>query len=161
MDVVLSSGDEAAHLWKSDVPIDRRGPAADDVEDVGTTSAETLIPGPIGTDAPRKPKPLVAHRVTIIPPSGRHGQKHLCIATKRSDLVPQADQVMTQVELPRYHGPRSPLDLVALEIIFGHVFDVFHQMSRTTTVGAVHANEDKPLWKRRHQVSIAKKMPGI
>jgi hypothetical protein len=35
----------------------------------------------------------------------------------RSNPVPLADQVMTQVELPPYRGPRSPLDLVAIEIM--------------------------------------------
>jgi hypothetical protein len=38
---------------------------------------------------------------------------------------PPPDQVMTQIELPPYHGPRSPLDLVAVEIIFGHLFEAF------------------------------------
>jgi hypothetical protein len=28
---------------------------------------------------------------------------------------------MTQIELSPYHGPRSSLDLVAVEIIFGHL----------------------------------------
>jgi hypothetical protein len=32
---------------------------------------------------------------------------------------------MTQIEIPPYHRHRSPLDLVAIEIIFGHIFEVF------------------------------------
>jgi hypothetical protein len=32
---------------------------------------------------------------------------------------------MTQIELPPYRGPRSPLDVDAIEIIFGHIFEVF------------------------------------
>jgi hypothetical protein len=32
---------------------------------------------------------------------------------------------MTQIELPPYRGPRSPLNLVVVEIIFVHTFDVF------------------------------------
>jgi hypothetical protein len=32
---------------------------------------------------------------------------------------------MTQVELSPYHGPRNPLDLVTIEIIFGCIFEVF------------------------------------
>jgi hypothetical protein len=32
---------------------------------------------------------------------------------------------MTQIEIPLYCGPRSPLDLVAVEIIFGRLFVAF------------------------------------
>jgi hypothetical protein len=33
--------------------------------------------------------------------------------------------VMIQIELPPYRGPQRPLDLVAIEIVFGHLFEVF------------------------------------
>jgi hypothetical protein len=39
--------------------------------------------------------------------------------------APPTDQVMTQFVLPPYHGPRSPLDLVAIKIIFGCIFEAF------------------------------------
>jgi hypothetical protein len=50
---------------------------------------------------------------------------------------------MTQIELPPYHGPRSPLDLVAIEIIFGRLFEAFRHASqaagaRTSIGGAAH-----------------------
>jgi hypothetical protein len=35
---------------------------------------------------------------------------------------------MYQVELPPYYGPRSPLDLVAFEIVFGRMFEAIHWM---------------------------------
>jgi hypothetical protein len=44
---------------------------------------------------------------------------------KQSNLVPHADQVMTQVELPPFRGPCSPLDLVVVEIVFGCIFKAF------------------------------------
>jgi hypothetical protein len=33
--------------------------------------------------------------------------------------------LMTQIELPLYRGPRSPLDLVTIENIFGYLFEAF------------------------------------
>jgi hypothetical protein len=38
-------------------------------------------------------------------------------ALKRKQSKPPADYVMTQIELPPYHGPQSPLDLVVVGII--------------------------------------------
>jgi hypothetical protein len=32
---------------------------------------------------------------------------------------------MTQVELPPYHGPCILLDVVAIEIVFGRIFEAF------------------------------------
>jgi hypothetical protein len=37
---------------------------------------------------------------------------------------------MTQIELPPYRGPRSPLDLVAIEIIFGRLSEAFRHASQ-------------------------------
>jgi hypothetical protein len=45
------------------------------------------------------------------------------------------DQVMTQIELPLYHGSRSPLDLVAVEIIFGCFFEAFQHASQAVGAG--------------------------
>jgi hypothetical protein len=48
---------------------------------------------------------------------------------------------MTQIEFSLYRGPRSPLDLVAVEIILGRLFEAFRHTSqaagaRTSTGGA-------------------------
>jgi hypothetical protein len=129
IDVVLSHGDEATHPTKSNILVDQKVLAANDVEDVGTASAETFVLGPIGDNEHGKPKPSIADRVPIVSPSGRSGRNLLRIAVKQSDPVPQAGQVMTQVELPPNREPHSPLNLVAVEIDFGLVFEEFHQMS--------------------------------
>jgi hypothetical protein len=42
---------------------------------------------------------------------------------------------MTQIELPLYHGPRSPLNLVAIEIIFGRLFEAFRHVSQAAGTG--------------------------
>jgi hypothetical protein len=52
---------------------------------------------------------------------------------------------MTQIELPPYRGPRSPLDLVAIEFIFGHIFKAFQQISQAAAAGAMSADDNKPL----------------
>jgi hypothetical protein len=42
---------------------------------------------------------------------------------------------MSQVKLPAYHGSRSPLDLVAIEIIVGRIFEAFRQISQALVAG--------------------------
>jgi hypothetical protein len=44
---------------------------------------------------------------------------------------------MSQVKLPAYHGSRSPLDLVAIEIIVGRIFEAFRQISQALVAGAM------------------------
>jgi hypothetical protein len=92
---------------------------------VGVASAEGNAPVLIVADAPEMPKSLAVNQVLVVPPSGRHGQKHPPPAIRRSNPVPQTDQVMTQVELPPYRRPCSPLDLIAIENIFGRIFEAF------------------------------------
>jgi hypothetical protein len=100
-------------------------PAGDDTEDEGAISVEPTAPGPIGIGMTEQSIPSTAEWVLATTPFGKCGQKHLHPATRRSNLVPQADQVMTQAKLPPYHGHRSPLDVVPIEIIFGRIFEAF------------------------------------
>jgi hypothetical protein len=64
--------------------------------------------------------PSVVDQVEATAPSVG-GQKRKCPppTLKCKQSKPPADQVTTQIELPPYHRPRSPLDLVVVEIIFG------------------------------------------
>jgi hypothetical protein len=62
---------------------------------------------------------------------------------------------MTQVELPPYHKPHIPLDLVSIEIIFGRIFETFRQISQAIAAGATSIDDDKPL-KIIHQPSLKK-----
>jgi hypothetical protein len=96
---------------------------------VRTTSAKAIVPGQIDASVPGDPRPPVADPVPKVPLAKCCGNKRQPIIVKRSSPVPRANQVMTQVELPPFHGPRSPLDLVAIKIVFGHIFEVFHQIS--------------------------------
>jgi hypothetical protein len=62
---------------------------------------------------------------------------------------------MTQVELPPYRTPRSPLDLVVVKIIFGCIFEAFHQISQVVAAGAASADDNKPL-ERFHRPPLKK-----
>jgi hypothetical protein len=52
---------------------------------------------------------------------------------------------MCQVELPPCRGPRSPLDLVVIKIIFGHIFEGFQQISQVAAAGAMSVDDNKSL----------------
>jgi hypothetical protein len=56
---------------------------------------------------------------------------------------------MIQIELPPYCRPQSPLDLVAIEIIFGHIFEAFGHASQATDTGTSTGDDTQPL-KRTH-----------
>jgi hypothetical protein len=50
-------------------------------------------------------------------------KKHIVLGTKCKQDKAVADQVI--IELPPYGGPRSPLDIVTVEHIFGRLFETF------------------------------------
>jgi hypothetical protein len=60
------------------------------------------------------------------PNLGAQACKHPCIAARCSVYNCHAIEVITHIELPPYHWPHSPLDLVPSEIVFGHIFEAFH-----------------------------------
>jgi hypothetical protein len=51
---------------------------------------------------------------------------------------------MTQVELPPHRGPRSPLDSIAIEIIFGCIFEAFPRICQAAGTGAMSTDDNKP-----------------
>jgi hypothetical protein len=95
-------------------------PANDDTDGRGAISAEHITPNPIDSNLLGQTHPSVVDRVEATAPSVG-GQKRKCPppTLKCKQSKPPADQVTTQIELPPYHIPRSPLDLVVVEIIFG------------------------------------------
>jgi hypothetical protein len=99
-------------------------PASDDAGGDGANSVETLAPNPIGSSLAGESRPSAADQTTTTAPLG-DGQKkkHVVLGTKRKQDKAPADQVIT--ELPPYHGPQSPLNLVDVEHIFGCLFEVF------------------------------------
>jgi hypothetical protein len=69
-------------------------------------------------------RPSTANQTTTDVPSDSNQQKkkRVVLASKRKQPA-SFDEVIT--ELPPYRGPRSPLDLVAVEFVFGYQFEAF------------------------------------
>jgi hypothetical protein len=105
-------------------------PAGDDAKGGGATSAEHIAPNPINSNMLGQAHPSVIDRVhaTVLSANGQK-RKRPPPALKRKQSKPTTDQVMTQIKLPPYHGPRCPLDLIAVKIIFGHLFEAFRHAS--------------------------------
>jgi hypothetical protein len=99
-------------------------PAGDDAKGNGAPSIETFVPNPIGSSSVGQIRPSAANQDASTASSG-DSQKKKCIVlgTKRKQDNAMADQVI--IELPLYHGPRSPLDIVAIKHIFGRLFEAF------------------------------------
>jgi hypothetical protein len=72
------------------------------------------------------------------------GQKKKCVVlgTKRKPDRAPANQVI--IELPPYHGPRSPLDLVAVDHIFGRVFEAFRHVSQAARTSTSAGDDAQP-----------------
>jgi hypothetical protein len=101
-------------------------PPGEDADGGGATSAEHVAPNSIDSNLLGQAHPSVVDRVKATAPSaGGQKRKRPLPALKRKQSKPPADQVMTQIELPPYCGPRSLLDLVVIEIIFGRPFEAF------------------------------------
>jgi hypothetical protein len=136
--------------YKPNTPVDQKKTSAgDDAGDGGVSSVEPIAPNPINSSMLKQSDPSTDGQVsTDVPPSGGHGHKRPP-TTRRNNPILQVDQVMTQVEFPPYCGPHNPLDLVAIEIIFGHIFEAFRHISQATAAGAATTNNDRPhkkLW---------------
>jgi hypothetical protein len=101
-------------------------PASDEAEGEGISSAESIALDPISSNTPTQAHPSIADQIISSAPSaGGQKQKHPLPIPMRKPTKSSADQVMVQIELPPYRGPQRPLDLVTIEIIFGHLFEVF------------------------------------
>jgi hypothetical protein len=111
----------------------------------GASSAESITPNPISFDVVGQTHPWAADCVDTTVASGSgNKRKHAVLAAKRKPSKTSANQVMTQIEIPLYCGPRSPLDLVAVEIIFGRLFVAFWHTSQATETGASTGDGAQP-----------------
>jgi hypothetical protein len=116
------------------------------------SSAEPIAPNPISSTALGQSDPFATARVVShVPPSGKCGQKHPPLATRHNKPL---DQVITQIELHAHRGPHSPLDVVAIEIVFGCIFDVFRYITQADAAMGVVADEDHKPQKKPHQQSL-------
>jgi hypothetical protein len=140
----VSSSEE--DVTKTNTSADKRKvPAGYDAEDGGASFAESIAPNRIRSNAPEQADPSVVDRAApVVPLTGGRGHKCPPPAIRRNQPLPSADQVMTQVELPPYHRPRNPLDVIIVEIIFGCLFEAFQHISQAVVAGASTDDSTRP-----------------
>jgi hypothetical protein len=115
---------------------------------------ETLAPNPIRSSLMKMSRPSTADQTTTTAPSsGGQKKKRVALGTKCKPDKALADQVIT--ELPPYRGPRSPLDLVAIEHIFGRLFEAFRHVCQAVRSGT-SAGDDAKLSKRARAPPLKK-----
>jgi hypothetical protein len=120
--------------------IGQKEPTGDDAEGEGAPAVETLAPNLIRFSSVGESRPSAADQTTTTTPSGGgQRKKRVALGTKHKEDQPPADQVT--IELPPYHRPRSPLDLVAVDHIFVHRFEAFQLASQAARTGT-SAGED-------------------
>jgi hypothetical protein len=145
---VLSGDDDAPKIDASIANL--QAPDGDDAEGDEASSVETIAPGPIGSNTPVQTDPTTSDRGALGAPSASgHKRKHPLTIPKHRQIKTSTVQVMTQIELPPYRGPKSPLDLVAIEMIFWCLFEVFQRTSQAVGARSSVGGDTQPLNKKR------------
>jgi hypothetical protein len=85
-------------------------------------STDPIAPNPTDSSVMGDTRPSAVDQIATASSGSRQKKKNILLVSKRKQPTPLADQVMTHIELPSYRGSQSPLDLVAVEIVFGHLF---------------------------------------
>jgi hypothetical protein len=116
VDIGLSDGENNNRQNKS---------AGNDTEGKRVPSIKPISPNPTGPSMAGNTRPLAVGQIVTAPSGSKQKKKHVPLATKHKQPIPSAGQMMTHIELPPYRGPRSHLDLVAIEIVFGRLFEAF------------------------------------
>jgi hypothetical protein len=115
--------------------------AGDDVEGHGIPLIEPITSNPIGSNmAALIRPPAVDQPVSAAPLTGGQKQKHIMLASKRKTTT--SDQVIT--ELPSYHGSRNRLNLVAVNLAFGRLFEAFQHISQAIRTDAMAGADTQP-----------------
>jgi hypothetical protein len=147
---VLSGDDDSSKIDASIT--NSKALDGDDAEGDGASSVKSIAPGPFGSNVSVQTNPSTADRAALGAPSaGGHKQKRPPTVPKRKQMKDSTDQVMTQMELPPYHGPKSPLDLVTIEIIFGRLFEAFQYTSQAIGAESSADGDTQPLKKKKHR----------
>jgi hypothetical protein len=122
--------------------------AGDDAGGQGAPLAEPTASNLIGSDMAERDCPSAADQFTAAASldSGQPKRKHLVLVSKSKHHA-SSDHVTTKL-LP-HHVPRSPLGLVAVKLIFRHLFEAFQhpsQAARTDTSVGADTQPSKRLW---------------
>jgi hypothetical protein len=123
---------------------DQKQPAGDDVEGHEIPLTEPITSNPIGSDmAALVGPPVTDQSVSAAPLGGGRKWKRIMLASKRKTTT-FSDQVI--IELPSYHGSRNRLNLVAVNLAFGRLFEAFQHVSqviRTDTTARAYTQPAK------------------
>jgi hypothetical protein len=99
-------------------------------------TTEPIPPNPTESSVAGDTHPLGVGQIAAASLGSRQMKKNILLASKYKQPTPLANQVTIHIELSPYHGPQSPLDLVAVEIVFGHLFEAFQHSSQAASTGA-------------------------
>ena len=126
---------------------EQKQPAGDDVEGRGVPLAEPITSNPIGSDTAALVRPPVADpSISAAPLGGGQKRKRTILVPKRKTTT-SSDQVIA--ELPSYHGSRNRLNLVAVPLAFGRLFEAFQHVFQAIRTGTSAGAETQPAKKLR------------
>jgi hypothetical protein len=119
------------------------------------SSAESIVPDLIGSGTVAQVRPSAADQLTTTAPlgSGPPKKKRLMLASKRKQRVP-SDQVTT--ELFPHHAPRCSLGLVAVKLVFGHLFEALQHITQATGIDTSAGADTQPV--KRLRVPLMQRM---
>jgi hypothetical protein len=126
---------------------DQKQTAGDDIEGPGIPLIESITSNPIRSNmaAPVCP-PAADQPISAAPLSGGQKRKRIRLASKCKTTT-SSDQVIT--ELPSYHGSRSRLNLVSVNLAFGRLFEAFQHISQAIGIDATAGADTQPAKKTR------------
>jgi hypothetical protein len=121
---------------------DRKQTAGDDVEGPGIPLIEPITSNLIRSNMATPVCPPTADQpVSAAPLSGGQKQKHIMLASKRKTTA-SSDQVIT--ELSSYHGSRNQLNLISVNLAFGHLFEAFQHISQAVGTDVTAGADTQP-----------------
>jgi hypothetical protein len=85
--------------------------------------------------------PVADQSVSAAPLSGGQKRKCIMLASKRKTTT-SSDHVIT--ELSSYHGSRNCLNLVAVNLAFGRLFEAFQHISQTIRTDTTAEADTQP-----------------
>ena len=91
-------------------------------------------------------RPVADQLVPAAPLGGGQKRKRIILVSKRKTTT-SSDQVIT--ELPSFHGSRNRLNLVAVNLAFGRLFEAFQHISQAVRTGTSAGADAQPAKKPR------------
>jgi hypothetical protein len=120
----------------------QKHPIGDDIQGHGIPLTEPITSNPIGSNMAALVRPPVADQsVSAAPLSGGQKWKRIMLASKCKTTT-SSDQVIT--ELPSYHRSRNRLNLVAVNLAFGRLFEAFQHVSQAIKTDTMAGADTQP-----------------